>query len=131
MAGCNKKTAGFLQLLKETGIRSGEAWKLKWIDFNFENGTVNIAPEEGGNPRVLKMSNKLVAMLKALPKDSHMCFKGSLRHFARTFRRQRKRTAYKLKNRRIEKITFYTLRPLEGYYGISPHQRHLTCKTDA
>jgi len=49
-------------------------------------------------------------MLNLLPKDSQRQFNGSLRHFARTFRRQRKRAANKLQNKRIEKITFHTLR---------------------
>ena len=110
IAGSNRKTAAFLQLLKETGMRCGEAWKLEWTDLDFENRTVRITPEKGGNPRILRISNKLVAMLKALPRDFPKPFKGSLRHFARTFRRQRKRTANKLKNRRIMKITFHTLR---------------------
>jgi integrase len=110
IASCNKKVATFLQLLKETGMRSGEAWELEWIDFNFENRTVRVTPEKGGNPRVVKISNKLIAMLNALPKDHQGPFKGSLRHFARTFRRQRKKATHKLQNKRIKKITFHTLR---------------------
>jgi integrase len=30
IGGMGKKTAAFLQLLKETGIRPGEAWSLQW-----------------------------------------------------------------------------------------------------
>ena len=40
IAGCNKKTATFLQLLKETGMRSGEAWNLQWIDLDFKKRAV-------------------------------------------------------------------------------------------
>ena len=57
-----------------------------------------------------KMSSKLIAMLNSLPKDQPKPFNGSLRHFARTFRKQRKKAANKLQNKRIEKITFHTLR---------------------
>jgi len=110
VASCNRKTAAFLQLLKETGMRCGEAWNLEWIDFSFERRTVNVTPEKGGNPRVLVMSSKLIAMLKTLPQVCVKAFDGSMRHFARNFRRQRRRTAYKLQSRRIEKITFHTLR---------------------
>ena len=39
-----------------------------------------------------------------------MTFKGSLKHFARSYRRQRKRIAQKLKNERINEITFHTFR---------------------
>jgi len=110
IASCNPKVATFLQLLKETGMRSGEAWNLEWTDFDFENRTVRVTPEKGSNPRVLKISNKLIAMLNALPKDQQKPFNGSLRHFTRTFRRQRKKAVHKLQNKRIEKITFHTLR---------------------
>ena len=35
LAGCGKKVGTFLQTLKETGMRPGEAWKLKWSDIDF------------------------------------------------------------------------------------------------
>lgn len=110
IAGCNRKTSTFLRLLKETGVRSGEAWNLEWTDFNFENRTVSITPEKGSDPRVLGTSSELIAMLKALPKTSPKAFPGSLRHFRRSFRRQRKRIAHKLQNPRVNRITFHTLR---------------------
>ena len=36
ISGCNRKTATMLQLILETGIRSGEAWLLKWENFDFK-----------------------------------------------------------------------------------------------
>ncbi|MCJ7423590.1 site-specific integrase [Candidatus Bathyarchaeota archaeon] len=110
IAGCNKKTATFLQLLKETGARCGEAWMLKWIDFNFENRTVNITPEKGSDPRQLRISDSLIAMLNNLSKDKPEPFGFCHRHFTRTYRQQRKRIAAKLKNNRINAIHFHTLR---------------------
>lgn len=110
IAGCNRKTSALLQLLKETGMRSGEAWSLKWTDFNFKNRSVSITPEKGGDPRVLPVSTQLVAMLQAFPKKSRQVFVGSLRHFRRSFRRQRERIATKLQNPRVNHITFHTLR---------------------
>ena len=110
ISGCNRKTCAFLQLLKETGMRSGEAWNMVWVDLNFENRTVSVTPEKGGNPRVLPISSGLIAMLKAFPKTSDKVFTGSLRHFRRSYRRQRKRVAGKLQNMRINHITFHTLR---------------------
>jgi len=38
ISACGSKTATFLQLLKETGIRPGEAWMLRWTDLDFEKG---------------------------------------------------------------------------------------------
>lgn len=110
IAGCNRKTATFLQLLKETGMRRGEAWMLRWIDFNFEGRTVNVTPEKGGEPRQLRISDRLISMLNTLDREQPKAFKGSLIHFARSYRRQRKKIAAKLKNERVNKITFHTFR---------------------
>jgi len=110
IAACNRKTATFLQLLKETGMRCGEAFMLKWTDFNFENKTVDVTPEKGSEPRQLKISPQLIAMLNSLPRDKEKTFDCSHRHFARTFRLQRKKLALKLKNDRINKIHFHTFR---------------------
>ena len=111
IAGCSHKVATFLQLLKETGMRPGEAWNLKWIDLDFANNTVRVTPEKNSNPRILKISNKLISMINRLPKNSEYVFKkGLLKHFACSFRRQRKRIAQKLMNPRIDRITFKTLR---------------------
>ncbi|MFC1486365.1 tyrosine-type recombinase/integrase [Thermoproteota archaeon] len=108
--GCNKKTCAFLKLLEETGIRSGESWQLQWTDFNFENRIVTITPEKGSNPRALPISNELISMLKAFQNKSSKVFNGSIRHFRRNYRRQRKKVAQKLQNPRINHITFHTFR---------------------
>ncbi len=47
IAGCGRKTATFLQLLKETAIRAGEAWQLEWKDIDAENRIVRVKPEKG------------------------------------------------------------------------------------
>lgn len=49
-------------------------------------------------------------MLDNTPKTQPETFKGSLRHFVRSYRRQRKRIALKLANDRLNKITFHTFR---------------------
>jgi integrase len=41
------KASTYLQLLKETGMKFGEALMLKWTDFDLENRTINITPEKG------------------------------------------------------------------------------------
>jgi integrase len=110
IAGCNKKTSTFLQLLKETGARCGEAWQLTRIDINPENRTVNITPEKGSEPRMLKISDKLTAMLNSLPNNQPQVFQGKYKSFVRGFRLQRNKIARKLENERIHKITFHTFR---------------------
>jgi integrase len=112
IAGCNKYIATFLQIAKETGARAGEIFALKWTDIDFENRTVNITPEKGSDPRILKISNKLIAMLNALPKEHEQIFKRykNLNHLRRSFERYRRRTSHKFGNPRILRITFHTLR---------------------
>ena len=111
VAGCGKKTATLLQLLKETGMRVGEALKLKWIDFDIERNVVNITPEKHGKPRQVKIPVKLAAMLNTMPKQSELIFNGVLDTTVRgNFTKQRRRIATKLANPRLSYIHFHTLR---------------------
>jgi len=111
IAGCGRRVSAFLQLLKETGMRAGEAWRLKWSDVDFETRTVRVTPEKGSSPRIFKLSNKLIAMLNGLPRESERIFGyKAVSHIRRTFERQRKRLAHKLGNPRLKRITFHTFR---------------------
>ena len=111
IAGCGKKAAASLQLLKETGMRIGEAWRLRWTDLDEEKRTIRCRAEKGGNPRMFKVSNKLIAMLNALPKTSKFVFGGtSLNAHRKNFMEQRKRLAWKLQNPRLNQISFHTFR---------------------
>ena len=112
ISGCGPKTSTFLQLLKETGARSGEAHRLKWTDIDFEAGTVRITPEKGSKPRIFKLSNKLLSMILVLQKKSkpnHM-FSKHLRTQRRLFAKQRANLARKLQNPRLLQIHFHTFR---------------------
>jgi len=112
IAGSNRYVATFLQLGKETGARAGELFGLEWIDVDLERKTVNITAEKGSNPRIFKLSKKLLAMLEGLPKEGTPVFSHyrHLKSLRRCFQRFRKRTAHKLGNPRIQRITFHTLR---------------------
>ena len=111
IAGCSPKVATFLQLLKETGMRPGEAWNLRRKDLDFHTKRVYITPEKGSNPRLLPISNKLIAMLHITSQNTdHVFNTGLLKHFANGFRQQRKRMTAKLNNPRILRISFKTLR---------------------
>jgi len=112
IAGCSKKTATVLQLIKETGMRIGEAWRLKWTDIDFEAGTVRVnEPEKNSNPRIFKASNKLISMLNALPRRNEKVFGGTPRSSVNSrFWEQRRRLAQKLQNPRLLQIKFHTLR---------------------
>jgi len=68
-------------------------------------------PEKNSNPRMWKVSEKLMVMLNRLPKKSEYVFATKCqRAFKQNFRAQRKRIARKLVNPRILQITMYTLR---------------------
>jgi len=74
IAGVGKKTATYLQLLKETGARPGEISKLTWADIDFERRTIRIKPEKGSLPRILPLSVKAIEMLKSLPRKNERIF---------------------------------------------------------
>ena len=65
ISGSGKKTATFLQLLKETAMRCGEAKRPQWTDIDFEKNIATLnCPEKGSNPRMWKISAKLSAAVK-------------------------------------------------------------------
>lgn len=112
ISGCSPRIATLLQMLKETGMRCGEACDLlKWTDIDFEQRSIRITPEKGSNPRILPMSIKLADMLKEIPKTEDLSIFGVQSELMRNnFGRQRKRVAAKVKNPRINQITFHTFR---------------------
>lgn len=111
IAGCGKKVAASLQLLKETGMRIGEAWRLRWTDIDEERRTIRCRSEKGGTPRIFKVSGKLIAILNTLPKISDRVFgKSTLGSHRWNYVQQRKRLAKKLQNPRLNQITFHTFR---------------------
>ncbi len=71
------KTGAFLQPIKETAARPGEAWNLRWIDLDSERNCVAITPEKNSKPRLLKVSTRLLAMLKSLPTSNDYVFRNS------------------------------------------------------
>lgn len=115
IAGCGNVSGAQAQLIKETGMRSGEAWRLKWTDIDVKKRTVRVRAEKGSNPRVLSISKKLVTMLSNLPRTSEKIFTCSSPKIMRiNFRNRRKRLATKLGNPRLLKITFCSMRHWKG-----------------
>jgi integrase len=111
ISSCAPKAATLLQTLKETGARVGEIWMLRWTDLDIENRTIRITPEKGSDPRIFKITPKLLSMLQIIPKKSDYIFGSYPLHGYRTcFTRQRKKAAIKLGNPRLLQITFHTFR---------------------
>jgi len=112
IAGCGKKTATFLRVLKETAMRSGEAKRLLWINIDSERRIITLNdPEKGSNPRAWKVTSELIGMLNSLPKNSLRVFgAGPINSQKTTFYRARRRLAHKLQNPRLLRISFHTFR---------------------
>jgi len=110
IGGCNKRMATFLQLLKETGVRCGEACQLQWIDLDSVGGSILVTPEKGSNSRKIKISGKLNAMLNELPRSSKLIFNANTDALRKSFQHQRRHTAHKLQTPRLMQISFHTFR---------------------
>jgi integrase len=113
IAGTPSAVATILQLLKETGMRSGEAISLQWKDVDFQRRIITLnTPEKGSDPRIFNsLSGKLLSMLNALPRTNDYVFgESSLNSLKATYCRARKRLAVKLQNPRLKEIHFHTLR---------------------
>lgn len=112
IAGSSRQMALFLQILKETGARRGEAFNLKWTDIDLTTGTIRITPEKGSNPRAFQLSPKLIKMLAIQPHEHEgkIWQYNSITNLERTFRKQRKRTAFRLQNPKLLQIHFHILR---------------------
>jgi integrase len=93
-------------------MHSGEATKLQWTDLDDERRIIILnAPEKGSNPRIWKISTKLVAMLNALPKKNTYIFGNpNTRAIRDTFCTNRKSLAHKLQNPRLMRISLNTFR---------------------
>jgi integrase len=76
IADCPRKLSAFLQLLKETGMRSGEAKGLQWNDVDFERRLITLnEPEKNSLPRLWNnTSPKLLGMVNTLQRTSLRVF---------------------------------------------------------
>ena len=115
IAAVPNKYKPYLQILKETGMRPGEAWQLRWKDIDYNTRQVRITPEKGSNPRILPISNELISMLNLLPKEIEYVFKnGRYRHFSEGFRKHSKKIAAELGDPDLARIKFKTMRHYKG-----------------
>jgi len=117
ISGLGKKSSCFVQILKETAMRPGECWNLRWIDVDIERGTVSVLPEKDSNPRICKVTSRTMSMIQRQPKHHTFVFRNptvnqhkSLDRFRRIYCKQRKNIAFKLGNPRLQQISFKTMR---------------------
>jgi integrase len=111
IAGCGKKTATFLQVLKDTGARTSEASKIQWIDIDEKSSTIRINhPVKGSLARIVKVTPKTIAMINNMPKTGDYIFNTNAQTIRNLFDKQRGRIARTLQNPRLRQIHLHTLR---------------------
>ena len=111
ISGSSRKMAVFLQLLKETGFRMGEAMRLEWVNVDFDRNQIILnAPEKNSDSREAKMSPTLKLMLSAMPRRERKVFTCTKNSMYSSYRQQRTSIAFKLKNDRLKRITFHDFR---------------------
>lgn len=112
ISAANKQTATFLQVALTTGARCGEIAKLQWIDINSENNTINVNDaEKGSRNRTVKVPEKTIAMVNALPKKhAPYVFNPNSDSFRSNVCNLRKRLANNQKNPRFLQIHLHTFR---------------------
>jgi len=109
ISGSGRVLATFLQFLKETGARSGEAARLRWRDVDSERKIATITPEKGSRARILPISQKLIDMLNCQPKKTEKIF-ATAYSLKSNFYKTRKSIAFKLQNPRLKEIGLHTFR---------------------
>ena len=109
ISGSGRKLSTFLQFLKETGVRCGEAARVKWSDIDFERRIVRVTPEKGSRSRILPISHKLINMLNNLPRKSDKVW-ATLYSLKSNFYKTRRSMAFKLQNPRLKQISLHTFR---------------------
>ena len=113
IAGCPVTLACYLQLLKETAMRSGEAINLKWRDIDIKRRVISCNnPEKGSNSRQFpEITGKLLNMLSQMPQNNEYVFSGKTNDSLKAvFVRCRAKQAFKLGNQRLKEIHFHTFR---------------------
>ncbi|MBS7615207.1 tyrosine-type recombinase/integrase [Candidatus Bathyarchaeota archaeon] len=109
IAGYGKKTATFLQVLKDTVARTAEATKLQWTDVDEKSCTMRINhPVKGSRARVVKVPAKTIAMINALPRTNDLVFSTTPHTIRRNFYKQRRRIVATLQNPRLRQIRLHT-----------------------
>lgn len=60
--------------LLHTAVHLGEALKLKWAQIDLEKGTASFPATGHANDRILPLNQRLIELLKSLPRDSDFVF---------------------------------------------------------
>jgi len=103
-----------VKIIAETGIRPIELSRLTPRDFDHQQKIVYIKTAKGGNPRVLKVSDIVLAELKNIIRkynireDEHIF--PNTKILRRQFQRARNRLAERLEKPELRRVSLYSLR---------------------
>ena len=110
-AAKSKLLAAFLQTLKEIFGDPGEVLRIKWLDVDTNNKQISIRyPVKNHLPRTLNVSNRLLAMIEALPRKDDRVFPISYANILRRYVLMRKKTAEIHQNPRLLSVDFTAFR---------------------
>jgi integrase len=112
-AAQSKRTAAYLQTLKETYTDPGEALPIEWKDVSGKLITIR-HPVKNHRPRTLEVSDKLIAMINMVPHKSERIFDTSYTVMSNSYITLRKRIAARTKNDRIDYIELRSFRHWGG-----------------
>jgi integrase len=105
--------AAYLQCLKETFADPSEALRIRKIDVTGNIVTINF-PVKGHYPGQIEVSNKLIAMLNAIPGNSERFFDTTYQLTAASYRKMRRKCAEVQQNPRLISIELRTFRHWGG-----------------
>lgn len=111
----SKLLGAYLQCLKETFGDPTEVLRVKWLDVDTNKKAISIRyPVKNHLPRTLQVSNRLLAMIEALPRKDERIFPTSYANMLRRFVTMRKRTAEIHQNPRLLAVDFTAFRTWAG-----------------
>jgi integrase len=111
IAGCGRKTATFLQVLKDTAARTAEAVRIKWSDVDEKSCTIRINnPVKGSNARIVKVTPNALAMISGIARQGDYIFNPNADTMRKNFCKQRSKIARKLQNPKLNQIHLHTFR---------------------
>jgi integrase len=114
IAHSSKKYAITYSIIKECGLRPVEVGNLSLNDIDLEKGSISVYTAKNGEPRILKLKDKTLAMLTEYIKRGNFGLKDRVfppsSVISNTYERLRTSLANKLKAPELRQIRLYDLR---------------------
>ncbi|MEM3829774.1 MAG: tyrosine-type recombinase/integrase [Conexivisphaerales archaeon] len=114
IAHSKKKYALIYSILRDTEIRPVELSNIKLKDIDLDKGTINVFSAKHGAPRIVRVKNETLAMLKSYIQEHNFSYDDKLfpdsNKISNTFCRLRYELAKKLQNPKLKKIRLYDFR---------------------